>query len=94
MANNNMDGSTAWVSALKPDFDNRDPLRNVRPGSPRAHSRFPVVPALGQGNLAISELSTAPVELPENPLEGISEAEQREFRSMMTEILGVDLVPR
>ena len=75
---------------LKPDYDNRDPLRNVRPGSPRAHSRFPVVPSLGQGSLALQELT--PVPLDEHPLDGLSSGQQVFFRSAMTEIVGEDIL--
>jgi hypothetical protein len=75
---------------LTPDYDNRDPLRNVRPGSPRAHSRFPVVPSLGQGRLAVHELK--PVSFPENPLDGLAGEEQAFFRSAMVEIVGEDIL--
>jgi hypothetical protein len=75
---------------LTPDYDNRDPLRNVRPGSPRAHSRFPVVPSLGHGSLAVHRLEEVP--FAEHPLEGLAADEQVFYRSALTEIVGEDIL--
>jgi hypothetical protein len=77
---------------LTPDYENRDPLRDIRPGAPRMHSRFPVVPTLGQGALAVQNLQ--PIDIGEDPLEGMNERQQAFFRSTMTDILGEDILKK
>jgi hypothetical protein len=75
---------------LRPDYDNRDPLRNVRAGSPRSHSRFAVVPTLGQGNLAVDKLERRTFS--EDPLSDASDDARMFFRSSMADIVGEDIL--
>ncbi len=74
------------TDALTPDYENRDPLRNVRPDSPRTSARFRPVPSIGQGALRIDRL--VPTILPDDPLDGLEGDERESFRKIMEEITG------